>query len=226
MIACALSLALTVCLVVPVSGFAQEKLNPMRNVGAYSAIDGVVIVDNSPENPCHLRFVGGDVRHTKADQEQLWVPVGNYMYQMLLTTADRIVPDAAKQPEDRALLAAHAAWECKSHNEMLHLNQTANPLYRELNGRTWCYWTYDLRPVADRMSKEDKEKAGGPGPQTQHLLTTVLGHKIVILVSTTLIGQKEEEAQAGLLATARTFVVLPKPLTQPQIQELCSHKQP
>jgi len=45
-------------------------------------------------------------------------------------------------------------------------------------------------------------------------------------VSTTLIGQKEEEAQAGLLATARTFVVLPKPLTQQQIQELCSQKQP
>lgn len=39
-------------------------------------------------------------------------------------------------------------------------------------------------------------------------------------------GQKEEDTQAGLVAAAKTFVVLPKPLTQPQIKELCSQKQP
>jgi hypothetical protein len=217
----ALSLALAFCLTLAARGLAQEKLNPMRHVVAYSAADGVEVVENSQEGPFHLRIVGGNPRRISTDQGQLWVPVGDYMYQMVITTPDEVMPGVKKQPDDRTLLAAHAAWECKDHNEMLHLAQTAQPEFQDITGRTWCHWTYDLTSLGKTRAKED-----GPGPQTQHLLTTVLGRKIIVLISTTLVGQKEDDVQAGLVATAKTFAVLPKPLTQQQIQELCSQKQP
>jgi hypothetical protein len=221
MIARALSLALAFSLMLAARGLAQEKPSPMRNVGAYSAIDGVEIVENSPENPCHLRIVGGDARRTKADREQLWIAAGESMYQMLIVTSDQILPDGTKQPNDRTLLAAHAAWECTDHNEALHLNQTAKPEFQQIAGRTWCHWTYDLTPLARQLPKQDS-----PAAQTQHLLTTVVGHKIIVLVGTTLAGQKEEMVQAGLVAIAKTLAVLPRPLTQQQIEKLCSQKQP
>jgi hypothetical protein len=222
MIARALSLALAFSLMLAGHGRTQEKPNPMRNVGAYSAIDGVEIVENSSEDPFHLRIVGGDARRTKADQQQLWIAAGEQMYQMLIVMPEQILP-GVKQPDDRTLLAAHAAWECSDHNQTLHSDQTAKPEFQQIAGRTWCYWTYDLSPLA---RQRPKEAGDGPGPQTQHLLTTVLGHKIIVLVSTTLIGQKEEAVQAGLVAAAKTFAVLPQQLTQPQIEKLCSQKQP
>jgi len=223
MIARALSLALAFCLALAARGLAQEKLNPMRHVVAYSAADGVEIVESSPEAPFHLRIVGGDPRRLSTEDGQLWVPVGEHMYQMVITTPDEVMPGEKKQPDDRTLLAAHAAWECKDHNEILHLTQTAKPEFQDIAGRTWCHWTYDLTPLAKTRRKEAGD---GPGSQTQHLLPTVLGHKIVALIGTTVEGQKEEDTQAGLVAAAKTFVVLPKPLTPPQIKELCSQKQP
>jgi hypothetical protein len=222
MIARAFSLALAFSLMLAGHGRAQEKPNPMRNVGAYSAIDGVEIVDNSPEDPCHLRIVGGDARRTTAEQQQLWIAAGETMYQMLIATPEQVLP-GVKQPDDRTLLAAHAAWECSDHNQALHLNQTAKPEFQQITGRTWCHWTYDLSSLPKQFSKEIGNR---PGAQTQHLLTTVLGHKIIVLVTTSLSGQKEEAVQAGLVAVAKTFAVLPQPLTQPQIEKLCSQKQP
>jgi hypothetical protein len=223
MIARALSLALAFCLPLAARGLEPEKPNPMRYVVAYSAADGVEIVESSPEGPFHLRVVGGDPRRLSTEQGQLWVPVGEHMYQLVITTRDEVMPGVKKQPDDRTLLAAHAAWECKDHNEILHLTQTAQPEFQDIAGRTWCHWTYDLLSLA---KDRPKEAGDGPGPQTQHLLTTVLGRKIVVLIGTTLVGQKEDDTHAGLVAAARTFVVLPKPLTQPQIKELCSQKQP
>jgi len=223
MLARALSLALAFCLPLAARGLAQEKVNPMRYVTAYSAVDGVEVVDNFPQAPFHLRIMGGDPRRISTEQGQLWVPVGDYMYQMVITAVNEVMPDAKKQPDDRTLLAAHAAWECKDHNELLHLAQTATPEFQQIGTRTWCHWTYDLSSLA---KAQPKDAGNGPGPQTQHLLTTVLGRKIVVLIGTTLVGQKEDEVVAGLTTIAKTFAVLPKPLTQPQIKELCSQKQP
>ncbi|MEZ0258238.1 MAG: hypothetical protein ACAI37_23360, partial [Chthoniobacter sp.] len=92
MIARALSLALAFCLPLAARGLEPEKPNPMRYVVAYSAEGGVEIVENSPEGPFHLRIVGGDPRRLSTEQGQLWVPVGEHMYQLVITTRDEVMP--------------------------------------------------------------------------------------------------------------------------------------
>src|SRR4051794_38036227 len=117
MIARAFSLALAFCLPLATRGLSQEKSSPMRNIGAYAANGGVELVDNSPEDAFHLRIIGADAQHTKADQNQFWISVGESMYQMLIVSPEQILPEGVKQPDDRTLLTVHAEWECKDHNE-------------------------------------------------------------------------------------------------------------
>ena len=198
----------------------------MRDVVAVAAIDGVLVASNSAETPFTLRIVGGDPRRTTAADWQLWIAARERMFQVTVVPATDVLAKGTKLGGDREVLNAHAAWECKHHNEMLHLEQTAHPQFLEIGKRTWSHWTYDLSALAKRLKEESKEAGGqNPGPRTQHLITTVVGKHIVVLISTTMIGEEEADTKNGLINAAKTLVVYPKPLSPTQLKQLCEQRQ-
>ena len=138
---------------------------------------------------------------------------------MLLPVA-KFLPDGP-QPADREVLRAHADWECKAHNELLHFEHTAKPEFPEIGRRTWCHWTYDLTALAEKLRQDPKNTDHSPGPKTQQLLTTVIGKNLLVLVCTTMIGQEEADTEKSLMNAAKSLVIHPKPLSPEQIKELC-----
>lgn len=223
MIARAIGLALAVISTFTAPVLAQEEQNPMKDVTAFAAVDGIVLASSSPANPFTIRFVGGDPKQTKAADGNFWIPTQERMIQFMLVPIANVLPKADPLPGEREILSAHAAWECKDHNEKLHLRQKVEPEFLEGGGRTWAHWTYNLTTVGKRLKKESPDQAQ---VKTQHALTTVMGRNILMVISTTFTGQKESDTMLEMFRAAKTLAVSPRPLSPSQITELCSQKQP
>lgn len=219
---------LSVVLLLSPLGFSAEenRENPMVHMSANAAVDGILIVSNSAEFPFTLRIVGGEPQKTSAADGQLWIGAKDSMFQNTIVPVSSVLPKNAKQGDDKVVLTAHAAWECKHHNELTKQSLAAKPEFIRVSGRTWSHWTYDLSEFIKRMKEQKPEEIGGVGPKSQHLMTTVIGKHIIVLICTTMNGQNDGDTKDALVKAAGTCVVYPKPLSQEQIEKVCTQKQP
>ena len=220
------TLFLSLVLIFSQPAFAAEEktVNPLEHLAAYVADDGILMASRSDDFPFTARIAGGDTKKTYYADGQFWIGTKDYEFQNTVVPTSHFGLKDAKPGDDKPLLSAHADWECKDHNKLTGQKLSAKPEFVEINGRTWAHWTYDLSAFTKKMKAQKPGEISGPGPKTQHFVTTVLGKYIIVFICTTMNGQEEAPTKDALLNVGKTFAVHPKGLSPEQVTELC--KQP
>lgn len=177
-------------------------------INAIKTVDGYLLVWNRPDIHFTILIKGKDMKPLN-NTEHVFFNVDGMVFQVQLALVREFAPDAKERKlDDKAILAAHRAWESKFIEGLLGSELKLQSFNAGLsNGGEASLWQFDM---PEGMNADAKK---------QLYLTVVSGDYVVMLNSVATTTISEETARKFLLNTIATLKVSATPIDVKKLSE-------